>query len=176
MSTNARIAVIGAGMMGHAIAQVFAVAKHDVAVYDAFPASLETLHERIRQNLRDLGEDQSVVGRVRACPDMADAVSDADFIVEAAAENLEVKQKLFLELERLARREAVFASNTSVIPITRIMGGLEHRERALGTHWWNPAHLIPLVEVVATKWTDPKVVEWTLALHRAAGKTPGACP
>jgi 3-hydroxybutyryl-CoA dehydrogenase len=164
--------VIGAGMMGHAIAQVFAAARHEVAVYDAFPASLETLHERIRQNLRDLGDDESIVGRVRGCSEMAAAVSDADFIVEAAAENLEVKQKLFLDLERLARHDAVFASNTSVIPITRIMAGLEHRERALGTHWWNPAHLIPLVEVVATQWTDLKVVEWTLALHRAVGKTP----
>lgn len=172
MNTQTRIAVIGAGLMGHAIAQTFAAAGHDVAVYDLFPASLEALHQRMRQNLRDLGEDESVVSRVRACADLADAVAGADYIVEAAVEKLDVKQTLFATIEGLARPDTVFASNTSAIPITRIMAGLAHRERALGTHWWNPAHLIPLVEVVATQWTDPKIIDWVIALHRAVGKTP----
>jgi 3-hydroxybutyryl-CoA dehydrogenase len=72
---------------------------------------------------------------------------------------------------RLARSRSL-ASNTSVIPITRIMAGLHHKQRALGTHWWNPPFLVPLVEVIATEWTAPEVIERTLALHKEIGKTP----
>src|SRR5918911_1678733 len=96
---KARIAVIGAGLMGHGIAQVFAVAGHHVGVYDAVEASLASLHERIRNNLRDLGEDQSAVERVRPIPHLPDAVADADFVVEAALEDLLFKQRLFAEIE-----------------------------------------------------------------------------
>lgn len=172
MSALARIAVIGAGMMGHGIAQCFAAGGHDVAVFDAFQANLETLHARIRQNLRDLGEDAAAANCVRACDRLSDAVADADLVIEAAAEDLGVKQELFKTIEGLARSDTVLASNTSAIPISRIMEGLERRDRALGAHWWNPAFLIPLVEIVETRWTSPDVVARALALHRSAGKTP----
>jgi 3-hydroxybutyryl-CoA dehydrogenase len=79
---------------------------------------------------------------------------------------------LFAEIERHARPDAILASNTSVIPITDIMQGLNKRERALGTHWWNPPFLVPLVEVIETRWTSPEVVAWTMELHQAAGKKP----
>ena len=77
-----------------------------------------------------------------------------------------LKQKLFAEIERHVRADTILASNTSVIPITAIMSGLKHRERALGTHWWNPPFLVPLVEVIGTQWTSPQAIEWTMALHR----------
>ena len=172
MAEKARIAVVGAGFMGHGIAQVFALAGHDVGVYDAVDESLRTLHARIRANLRDLGEDESAVERVRACPTLAEAVTEADFIVEAALEDLALKQKLFAEVESLAPGGAIFASNTSVIPITAIMGGLRNRARALGTHWWNPPFLVPLVEVIGTEWTSAETIERTMALHTGIGKTP----
>jgi 3-hydroxybutyryl-CoA dehydrogenase len=99
-------------------------------------------------------------------------VRDADFIVEAALEDLAVKQALFAEIEAAARPDAILASNTSVIPITAIMGALRDRSRALGTHWWNPPFLVPLVEVIGTEWTSADIIDRTIALHKAVGKTP----
>jgi 3-hydroxybutyryl-CoA dehydrogenase len=169
---KARIAVIGAGLMGHGIAQVFALAGHDVTITDSFKANLDTVKTRISANLRDLGDDETAVDRVRPVGDLADAVGDADYVVEAISEDLPLKQKLFAEIESLVRHDTIFASNTSVIPITAIMQNLAHRERALGTHWWNPPFLVPLVEVIETQWTSPQAIEWTMALHAAAGKQP----
>jgi 3-hydroxybutyryl-CoA dehydrogenase len=167
-----RIAVIGAGLMGHGIAQVFALAGHDVTIYDPVAASLESAKARILTNLRDLGDDQSAVERVHPIADLATAVREADYVVEAVLEDLPLKQKLFVEIERHVRPQTVLASNTSVIPITKIMEGLRDRSRALGTHWWNPPYLVPLVEVIGTQWTSQQAIDWTIALHKAAGKMP----
>jgi len=93
-------------------------------------------------------------------------------VVEAVLEDLALKQKLFGEIEKHVRPDTFLASNTSVIPITSIMQGLQKRERALGTHWWNPPFLVPLVEVIETQWTAPQAVDFTMKLHAAAGKKP----
>ncbi|HTV36121.1 MAG TPA: 3-hydroxyacyl-CoA dehydrogenase family protein [Xanthobacteraceae bacterium] len=169
---KAHIAVVGAGLMGHGIAQVFALAGHDVAITDAVKASLDGAKARISANLKDLGDDAAAVERVRPVADLAEAVREADYVVEAVSENLALKQKLFAEIERHVRPDTILASNTSVIPITSIMQGLQKRERALGTHWWNPPFLVPLVEVIETQWTSPQAVAWTMELHQAAGKKP----
>lgn len=169
---KARICVVGAGLMGHGIAQVFAAAGHDVTITDRIAANLSTAKERIAANLRELGEDESAVARVRPCGDLAEAVRGADYVVEAISEDLARKQKLFADIEPHVRRDTILASNTSVIPITSIMQGLAVRERALGTHWWNPPFLLPLVEVIETQWTSPDAVAWTMKLHEAAGKKP----
>jgi len=170
--TKPRIAVIGAGLMGHGIAQVFALAGHEVVLTDADAPTLASARDRILANLRDLGDDATALARVRVSPDLGEAVRDADFIVEAVREDLAVKQKLFAEIERAARPDAILASNTSVIPITAIMGGLAGRARALGTHWWNPPYLVPLVEVIATQWTAASALDFTMKLHAEIGKTP----
>ncbi len=172
MATKARVAVIGAGLMGHGIAQVFALAGHDVAITDSFTSNLDNVKERIEANLRDLGDDPKAVERVTPNADMAAAVRDADYVVEAVLEDLPLKQKLFGEIEKHVRADTILASNTSVIPITKIMEGLKHRERALGTHWWNPPYLVPLVEVIGTQWTSQSAIDITMALHKAIGKTP----
>jgi len=169
---RARIAVIGAGLMGHGIAQVFALAGHDVRIHDSVMASLDTATSRILANLRDLGDDESAVQRVHPMLQLAAAVREADYVVEAVLEDLPLKQKLFAEIEKHSPSHAILASNTSVIPITKIMEGLRDRSRALGTHWWNPPYLVPLVEVIGTEWTAPAAIEWTIALHKAAGKMP----
>jgi 3-hydroxybutyryl-CoA dehydrogenase len=169
---KARIAVVGAGLMGHGIAQVFALAGHDVTITDTFTPNLETVKTRISANLRDLGDDPAAVERVRPVDDFATAVHDADYVVEAILEDLPLKQKLFAEVESHVRPDTILASNTSVMPITKIMQNLTRRERALGTHWWNPPFLVPLVEVIGTEWTSPRAIEWTMALHAAAGKQP----
>jgi 3-hydroxybutyryl-CoA dehydrogenase len=170
--TKARIAVVGAGLMGHGIAQVFATAGHDVTITDAVSASLDTAKSRISANLKDLGDDPAAVDRVTLERDLAAAVRSADYVVEAVSENLELKQKLFAEIQANVRPDTILASNTSVIPITAIMGGLKRRERALGTHWWNPPFLVPLVEVIGTEWTSPEAIDLTMKLHAAAGKKP----
>jgi 3-hydroxybutyryl-CoA dehydrogenase len=172
MPSRDAIAIIGAGLMGHGIAQVFARAGHMVRVYDPDPAMLATLHERIRNNLTDLGQDLAAVERVSAHTSVAEALAGADVVFEAGPENLELKQQIFASIESAAAPHVIFASNTSVIPITQIMSGLNHPERALGTHWWNPPYLVPLVEVIKTSNTSALVADTMSALLRAAGKTP----
>jgi len=169
---KSRIAVVGAGLMGHGIAQVFALAGHEVTITDTVAQNLDSAKSRIAANLRDLGDDESAIARVTPRADLAEAVRGADYVVEAVSENLPLKQKLFAEIERHVRNETILASNTSVIPITAIMQGLKRRERALGTHWWNPPFLVPLVEVIETQWTSAQAVAWTMELHLAAGKKP----
>jgi 3-hydroxybutyryl-CoA dehydrogenase len=169
---KARIAVVGAGLMGHGIAQAFAAAGHEVMITDKMLASLGSVPERIIANLRELDDDESALDRVHPSPDLAATVRDADFVIEAVSEDLPLKRRVFDEIERAARPDAILASNTSVIPITKIMGGLNDKSRALGTHWWNPPYLVPLVEVVGTRWTSPETIEKTVALLTGAGKTP----
>ena len=172
MSDPARIAVVGAGLMGHGIAQVFALAGYEVTITDSHPPTLDSAKARIAANLRDLGDDERALERVRPATGLADAVREADLVVEAVAEDLEVKQRLFAEIERHVRGDTILASNTSVIPITKITEGLRDRSRALGTHWWNPPYLVPLVEVIGTQWTSQPTLDRTMALHAAAGKMP----
>jgi 3-hydroxybutyryl-CoA dehydrogenase len=172
MTSKARIAVIGAGLMGHGIAQVFALAGHDVTIYDSVRASLDSARARILTNLKDLGDDPKAVERITPTPELSAAVGNADYVVEAVLEDLPLKQKLFGEIEKHVRPDTILASNTSVIPITAIMRDLQKRERALGTHWWNPPYLVPLVEVIETEWTSAAVVDFTMRLHANAGKKP----
>ena len=169
-----RIAVIGAGLMGHGIAQVFALAGHDVTITDTDAPTLASAKDRILTNLRDLGDDVTAVERVRICTGLAEAVAEADFVVEAVREDLGVKQQLFADIEHAARPDAILASNTSVIPITAIMGGLDHRARALCTHWWNPPYLVPLVEVIATSW-PASTNTWAIPCPMSPAPTTAIC-
>jgi 3-hydroxybutyryl-CoA dehydrogenase len=171
MTLPRAITVIGAGLMGHGIAQVFATSAHAVRIYDSSPQTLVTVRSRIADGLREIGADPDLAELVEPFSDLAASVREADFVVEAAIEDLPAKQSLFAAIEAAAPADAILASNTSVIPIGAIMGGLRNRSRCLGTHWWNPPTLVPLVEVVGTEWTAPSVIETTLALHRALGKT-----
>lgn len=172
MATPQTIAVIGAGLMGHGLAQVFGSAGHPVRVYDAQPAALASLHQRIAANLESLGRPDDFRHLVSAHAEMADAVAGAGVVIEAAPEKLALKQQIFARLVELAAPEALLASNTSVIPISEIAAGLPTAGRILGTHWWNPPFLVPLVEVVGTAQTSPATIEAMLALLTAVGKTP----
>ena len=158
--------------MGHGSAQVFALAGHDVTITDAHGPTLDSALTRISANLRDLGDDPKAVERVTPVADMAACVRDADYVVEAILEDMPLKQKTFAEIEKHVRPDTILASNTSVMPITEIMQGLKHRERALGTHWWNPPFLVPLVEVIGTQWTSQAAIDFTMKLHADAGKEP----
>lgn len=171
-----QIAVIGAGLMGHGIALTLARAGQYVTITDPHAETLKSAPKRISDSLRVMGAEDNEIARtlkmIELCSSVGSAVCKADFIFEAAPEKLDLKRQIFADVEAHAPVAAVLASNTSVIQITKIMDGLEHPERALGTHWWNPPHLIPLVEVIKTGWTDGEVAERMMALLASAGKTP----
>jgi 3-hydroxybutyryl-CoA dehydrogenase len=172
MKNRQEISIIGAGLMGHGIAQVFAQAGHLVRVYDPQYDALISLRARIFQNLQDLGQDTSAVEHVYPVEDLEQCVAGADVVFEAGPEDLAFKQKLFEKLELIVPTHTLLASNTSVIPITDIMQGVKSGQRAMGTHWWNPPYLVPLVEVIKTPHTDSKLAQNMFDLLSAVGKTP----
>lgn len=177
MDTTAHhIAVIGAGLMGHGIALTFARAGHRVSITDPMPEARETVTDRMAQSMAAMGDDAASIAAalklITIAETTADAVKTATVVFEAAPEKMALKQKIFAEIEAHAPETCILASNTSVMPITEIMSGLRLQNRALGTHWWNPPHMIPLVEVIRTKWTDPDVAQTMFDLLEGAGKTP----
>jgi 3-hydroxybutyryl-CoA dehydrogenase len=171
MAEKPAITVVGAGLMGAGIALVFAAAGHRVALLDAMAEARATALPRIRDNLAAVGLDPAAASRIALHTQLATAVADADFVIEAVPEDLALKLGLFAEIEDAAKPASVLASNTSVIPITSIMQRLRNKTRALGTHWWNPPYLVPLVEVVRTVDTSDATVEATLKLLASVGKT-----
>jgi len=174
------IAVIGAGLMGHGIAQIFAVQGHSVSITDVDEGVLGKAVHNIRANLSFLAENgigetaaiDDALSRVKSIPDLRHAAEEADFVVEAVAERLDVKQDVFRRLDEICRPETILATNTSVISITEIAAASKKRERIVGTHFWNPPYLIPLVEVVPGADTAPSVVDATFELLASVGKRP----
>ena len=167
-----KIAVIGAGFMGAGIAQVFASKGLITKVFDPVASSLETLHERIGQNLDLMKTSHDCLKNIIACKTLNDAVHDADFVFEAAPEKLAIKQAIFKDVLPLVKDDAILASNTSVIPIGDIGEDLDHGGRLVGTHWWNPPYLIPLVEVVQSERSSLDAIEKTISLLNSVGKKP----
>ena len=167
-----QIAIIGAGLMGHGLALVFARGGHDVVITDAFAQARDTVKARVAATLAGLGETADCVDRITVAPDLVIAVRDADVVIEAAPEELALKQDIFLQLERAACQGAILASNTSVIPIGQIAAHVQAKHRVIGTHWWNPPYLVPLVEVIQADGTAPETVSRMMALLAALGKVP----
>jgi 3-hydroxybutyryl-CoA dehydrogenase len=175
-----RIAVVGAGLMGHGIAQEFAVAGYEVNLVDSDEAVLSSAVDRIRENLRRMVEldliDSTAAAaapeRVATTCDFAAAVAEADVVIEAASENLALKQRLFGEMDRLCRPETILSSNSSTFMPSQLNVNVEHRERVLVTHYFNPPHFLPIVEVVRGPETTPDTVETMFALLERAGKRP----
>ena len=158
-----RAVILGAGVMGRNIARVLARGGAEVVL---FSRSAETL--RSAQEALESGAD----GRVAYVTAAEDAVAGADLVLESVPESLPLKTGLLREIERVAPEAAVIATNTSSLPLDRLAGALRRPERFLGWHWFNPAHLIPLVEVVPALATDPDVVRWSVATLRELGKRP----
>lgn len=167
-----KIGVVGGGLMGHGIAYLLAAAGHHVGVFEPAADLRATLPQRLRSILDLLGDDLALLDRIDWHAELAPAMENATFVFEAAPEKLPLKQKLFAELEDLVATDAVLASNSSAIPSTEIGRHLNHRERVVGTHFWNPPHLVPLVEVIQNESTSGETVRRTMALLREAGKVP----
>jgi 3-hydroxybutyryl-CoA dehydrogenase len=180
MSTPERITVVGAGLMGHGIAQIFAVRGHPVWLVDCNEDVLNSAKDRVRANLTnmakrgvDFGADiEEILDCISTTADLATACEDCNFVFEAVYEDLELKQQIFADLDRLCSPKAVLCSNTSVISITEIAEKAKHRERIVGTHFWNPPYLIPLVEVVRAEETADWCVTVTYDLLARVGKHP----
>jgi 3-hydroxybutyryl-CoA dehydrogenase len=158
--------------MGHGIAQVFAEAGRHVAVWDPDPVARTSVAARVSANLRATGRARDALDRIRVCDALKDAVGDADVVIEAAPEDLPLKQELFEQLDKLAPDGAMLATNTSVMSVGEIGARARRRERVLGTHWWNPPYLIPLVEVVQAETTADEVVGRMMGLLAEVGKAP----
>ncbi len=166
------IAVIGAGLMGHAIGFLFARAGHEVRIQDPDRRAIDDLPRRLGETAAALGADSGTLGRIKGGTDLSLVVEGADFVFEAAPERLEVKRAIFAELDRLTPETTILASNTSAIPITDISVPVRDRRRVLGTHFWNPPHLVRLVEVVLMSPENRPAADRTMALLRAAGRRP----
>lgn len=172
MTPKLTIGILGGGLMGAGIAHVFAAAGHRVRVFEPLSEARASLRTRVRTALASFHQDEALADQVTPCDDLGDTVSQADYVTEAAPEKLELKRAIFADLVRLAPASAILASNTSVIPIHRIADGLATAERIIGTHWWNPAALIPLVEVVQSARTSIATVRTTMDLLASVGKSP----
>jgi 3-hydroxybutyryl-CoA dehydrogenase len=165
-----RAAVIGAGLMGHGIAQVLALRGHDVVVHDPVPEVLDTVPDRIAANLEELGIVAEPGVELEA--DLERAAMSADWVFEAAPEDLALKRELFERLDAVAPPGAVLATNTSVMRVGDVAARARGRGRIVGTHWWNPPFLVPLVEVVQGPETETATIDRTMSLLESLGKTP----
>jgi 3-hydroxyacyl-CoA dehydrogenase len=167
-----RAAVIGTGTMGPGMGAVLARAGIAVAMYDVSEEALDRSKAGVglAEGVLDKLETPQVEGgSIRYTADLADALEDVDFVFEAVPEKLEIKHEVFRGLERHVAADTILASNTSGIPITKIAEGCEHPERVVGTHWSNPPHLIPMIEVIPGERTSQETVDAAVALVERIG-------
>ena len=174
------VAVVGAGTMGHGIAQVAAMAGARVSLIDRDMDLVESALRRIRQNLDegvsrgkvDAEHRDTAVGRVRGDVELAAAVRDAELVIEAVPERMQLKRDLLERLESAAPASAILATNTSSLSVTELQKGRARPSRIIGIHFFNPVHIMKLVEVVRAEQTDPEVVESAVNFARWIGKEP----
>jgi 3-hydroxybutyryl-CoA dehydrogenase len=174
-----RAAVVGAGIMGHSIAQVFAQAGIETSLVDLNEEALRAAADKIAANLGVLADNglvkkedvDNIIGRVHPSPDLAGSTAEADFVVEAVSEVHEIKQEVFAQLGAACPAETVIASNTSGLDIFEF-AKIENPERLVTAHWFAPPHIIPLVEVAPGPDTAPEVVDFTMSLMERLGKVP----
>jgi len=173
-----RLLVVGAGTMGTGIAQVAARAGYRTAVYDAAAGAAQKSLERIRDSLARAVEKgrctpqerDEALGRLTAAADLEAEAAEADLIVEAAPEDLQLKKELFGRLSKAARAEAILATNTSSLPITAIAAAARGPERVIGLHFFNPVPAMKLLEIVQGERTHPMVVTAARAVGARLGK------
>jgi 3-hydroxybutyryl-CoA dehydrogenase len=170
--------VIGNGIIGHGVAQVYAVAGKNVVLIGRSPESLERAVGNIRSSLADFerhglvtaADAEAAVARVRTSTDLDDA-GPAQLVIEAVTHDMPLKVRLFGELDRICPPPAVLATSSGA-PASDVLERVRYRERVIATHFWYPPQLIPLVEVCASPATAPEVLAWTCEAVRACGKEP----
>jgi 3-hydroxybutyryl-CoA dehydrogenase len=175
-----RIGVVGGGAMGCGIALEFAIAGRRVTLFNTRPESSERARARMEQDAALLVETgllsaeraSAALGRIRRTTVLAEAAADQDFVIESIPEDLALKQQLFGELDRLAAPSTLLASNTTALSVTALAKDCAHPERVLSAHYYLPAHLIPLVDVIPGEKTAPEALEATRLLLEEVGKAP----
>jgi len=177
-----KITILGSGLMGNGLALVFAqdpdaeVIVRSRKLKDNPDAGLrDNLDILVSKEAMTSNEASGILSRVSFTDDLESSVKDADLIVECVVENMEIKQNLFADVEKLCRKDAILATNTSVMSITEIASKVELKERVVGTHFWNPPYLIPLVEVVKGLETSEEVMDDTYDYLKKIGKKPVKC-
>jgi 3-hydroxybutyryl-CoA dehydrogenase len=177
MADRIPVAVIGNGIIGHGVAQIFAAAGHPVVMIGRNAASLAKAMENIRDSLGEFAQHklltdpiETVAARIKTSMALADAAS-AGFVVEAVTENLELKLGIFEELDRICPPSTILGSSSGQ-PASALVPRVKHRARVIATHFWYPPQLIPLVEVCAGPETAPDVLKRTLDIIKGAGKEP----
>lgn len=171
------VGIIGAGTMGMGIAQISAMAGYKVQLYDMVPGSTEQAMIRIKENLqkgiekgklRDQ-EMESTLINITPVENLNDI--KADLVIEAIIENLEIKQQLFADLEEILSEKAILCTNTSSISVTKIAAALKHPQRFVGMHFFNPAHIMKLVEIISASGTSEEVLNQARSFVDSLGKT-----
>ncbi len=175
-----RVSVLGAGIMGHGIAQAFLMGGYPVGLYDISEAVLETARSHIKENMQmfaqegllESGAVEPAMERLLTTTQLARAVEGADFIVEAAPEDLGLKQELFAQVESLCPPQAIIATNTSSLTLSAIGQKVKDKGRLVVTHWFNPPHIVPTVEVVRGPETTEETMEVAVGLLQRIRKMP----
>ena len=175
-----QIAVIGAGLMGHGIAQEFASAGYQVHLHDVTDEQLQTARTQIERNLNVLAKNaiietesvHSTLERIQTDTALEAVAEDADFVVEAVIENLALKQQVFEKLDAICQPHAILASNTTALMPSQIGVNAKRKDKILNTHYFNPPYLIPLVELIRSPETSDETVGVVSELLTAIGKTP----
>ena len=174
------ISIVGAGIMGHGIAQVFAMGGYDVCLNDVSPELLDRALVRVRENLRIFEENgfitgpeaEAALGRIRTEPDLARCVQDADIVTEAVKEDVEVKRTLFNKLDDLCPERTILASNSSSLLISDFGSGTRRQDRQVLVHWFNPPHIVPVVEVIRSLHTSRETADLMYDLLKKVRKLP----
>ena len=177
------ITVLGSGVMGHGIAQVSAMSGYNVVLRDVEQQFLDKAMEKIRWSLEKLvskekiskSESDDILSRIKTQVDLAQAVSSADMVIEAVPEIMDLKKKVYSELDRVADKRVVFASNTSTLPITEIANTTSRPDKFIGIHFFNPPQLMKLVEVIPGQKTGQDVVDMTVNYVKSVKKEPVIC-
>ncbi|OYT47788.1 3-hydroxybutyryl-CoA dehydrogenase [Candidatus Bathyarchaeota archaeon ex4484_231] len=178
-----RIAVIGAGMMGHGIAQVFAMKGYEVNLLDISDEILKKAVEGIQWSLNKFVEKRRIrkedadaaLSRIKTTTAYEDAAKDIDFAIEAVSENIDLKKKVFAKIDEFAPPHAMIATNTSTLSITEMGRATKRPDKAVGMHWFNPPQLMQLIEVIKGDDTSDETVNTVLDLSKKLGKTPILC-
>lgn len=182
MTARKNIVICGSGMMGKGIAQVFSNCKefnitlYDVTPNDVYPDIIKSFEQLKQKGIMTEEDIKERVKRIHFTTDIhSKEVQEADLVMECVFEDMQIKQDLFARLEGICREDTLFATNTSVMSPTQISAKLVHKERLAGTHFWNPAYLIPLVEVVKAEETSEETADEIMEILSLCGKRPVLC-
>ena len=177
------ITVLGSGIMGHGIAQVSAMAGYNVVLRDIEQPFLDKAMEKIKWSLDKLvskekiseNERNEIFSRIKPIVDLKDAVHDCDLVIEAVPEIMDLKKKVYAELDKVVSDQVVFASNTSTLPITEIANTISRPKKFIGIHFFNPPQLMKLVEVIPGQETSDDVTNLTINFVKSVNKIPITC-